>query len=371
MSTELSASRSRSRPSAPACRWRTRPTPTFWQVSTEAEFLKGDVENLSIDGYGRLTLGPTDDARSTRPARRSSGRWSAAPDGSIVRRQRQRRPGLPIDPTGKGTVFFDAEELEVHALALAPGGGLYVGTSPDGKIYKVDAAGKASVFFDPPDKYIWSLAVDKAGNVFAATGDKGVVYKITPDGKGASFYQTKATHAMSLAFDARRPAARRHRVARPRVPARRERQAVRAARLAATTRSTRCAWTRRATSTPRRSADRGGAATPHAPPPRSPAPRRRSRRPSPTEITVDRGRGAVAARHGGATGVRSRTARAADRRPARVYRITARRRVGSDLGARARTRRTTSRSSRRQRARRHRQQGQDLSPRRRSACSRR
>ena len=32
--------------------------PTFWQVSNEAEFAKGDVENLSIDGYGRLTLGP-------------------------------------------------------------------------------------------------------------------------------------------------------------------------------------------------------------------------------------------------------------------------------------------------------------------------
>ena len=33
--------------------------PTFWQVSTEADFLRGDVENLSIDTYGRLTLGPT------------------------------------------------------------------------------------------------------------------------------------------------------------------------------------------------------------------------------------------------------------------------------------------------------------------------
>ena len=32
--------------------------PTFWQVGTEAEFLKGEVENLSIDSYGRLTLGP-------------------------------------------------------------------------------------------------------------------------------------------------------------------------------------------------------------------------------------------------------------------------------------------------------------------------
>ena len=33
--------------------------PTFWQVSTEAELLRGDVENLAIDSFGRLTLGPT------------------------------------------------------------------------------------------------------------------------------------------------------------------------------------------------------------------------------------------------------------------------------------------------------------------------
>jgi WD40 repeat protein len=98
-------------------------------------------------------------------------------------------------------VFFDAEELEVHAIALAPGGGIYVATSPDGKIYKVNDAGAGVVFFDPSDRYIWSLAVDPAGNVYAGTGDKGVIYKITPDGRGSAFYATKATHVMSLAFD--------------------------------------------------------------------------------------------------------------------------------------------------------------------------
>ena len=61
-----------------------------------------------------------------------------------VCRQRQRRAGVPHRRrAARARVFFDAEELEVHALALAPGGGLYVGTSPDGKIYKVDADGQA------------------------------------------------------------------------------------------------------------------------------------------------------------------------------------------------------------------------------------
>src|SRR5687768_13884882 len=33
-------------------------TPTFWTVSTQADFLKGDVEDLSIDSDGRVFLGP-------------------------------------------------------------------------------------------------------------------------------------------------------------------------------------------------------------------------------------------------------------------------------------------------------------------------
>ncbi|HEY7187457.1 MAG TPA: hypothetical protein VH436_12975 [Vicinamibacterales bacterium] len=174
--------------------------PTFWQVSTEADFLRGDVENLAIDSFGRLMLGPT----STQVYDSSAPfLWTvvAGPDGSIYAGSGNEGIVYKIDPSGRGSTFFDAEELEIHALAAAPGGGLYVGTSPDGKIYKVDPSGKSTVFFDPGDRYIWSVVVDRTGNVYAATGDKGVIYKITPDGKGTPFYETKATHAMTLAFD--------------------------------------------------------------------------------------------------------------------------------------------------------------------------
>ena len=174
--------------------------PTFWTVSTEGEFLRGEVENLSIDSYGRLTLGPT-----STPVYESSAPfvWTVVtgPDGSIYAGTGNEGQVFRVDASGKGGVFFDAEELEVHAIAPVAGGGIYAASSPNGKIYKVDASGKGAVFFDPADRYIWSLAVDPAGNVFAATGDKGLIYKITPDGKGTVFYDTKATHAMTLAFD--------------------------------------------------------------------------------------------------------------------------------------------------------------------------
>ena len=175
--------------------------PTFWQVSTEADLLRGEVENLSIDQYGRLTLGPVSTQIYESPA---PFLWTIAqgPDGASYIGSGNEGQVLRVDATGASRVFFDADELEVHALAFGGDGTLYVGTSPDGRIYKVTPAGVSSIFFDPADRYIWSLAIDRAGNVFAATGDKGVVYRITPDGRGTAFYQTKATHAMSLAFDA-------------------------------------------------------------------------------------------------------------------------------------------------------------------------
>jgi len=174
-------------------------TPTFWTVSTQSDFLKGDVEDLSIDSDGRMFPGPSASlvAETAAPFL-----WTvvAGSDGTLWAGSGNEGQVLKVSKDGKVSTFFDAPELEVHALAAAPGGGLYVGTSPDGKIYQVAADGTSKTFFDPEGKYIWALAVDKSGNVFAATGDKGVIYKITPDGKGERFYKTNAGNVVSLAF---------------------------------------------------------------------------------------------------------------------------------------------------------------------------
>src|SRR5436190_638184 len=174
--------------------------PGFWQAATQSDFLKGDVDQLSIDEHGRLTLGPSVTRINDTGA---PFVWAALPmpDGSTLLGTGNDGKVIRVDRDGAATVFYDSPEMEVHALAAAPAGGVFVATSPDGRIYRVDARGQATTFFDPEDKYIWSLAVDRLGNLFAATGDKGVVYKITPDGKGAKFFSTKAMHAVSLAFD--------------------------------------------------------------------------------------------------------------------------------------------------------------------------
>jgi sugar lactone lactonase YvrE len=175
-------------------------TPGFWQAATQADFLRGEVENLSIDEHGRLMLGP-----ETRRVYETGAPfvWTmlAGNDGAIFLGTGNDGKVIRIDRNGVGSEFFDSTDMEVHALAPAPDGGVYVGTSPDGRVYRVDDDGQATVFFDPEDKYIWSLAVDAKGTVFIATGDKGVVYRVTADGKGAPFFETKTTHAITLAFD--------------------------------------------------------------------------------------------------------------------------------------------------------------------------
>jgi hypothetical protein len=176
-------------------------SPTFWQSSTQADFLKGQVENLSIDNDGRVLLGPASELVSDTAA---PFVWTLTRglDDSLLAGSGNDGKVFRIDKAGAMSTIFDAPELEVHALAVGRDGTLFAGTSPDGKVYRIPRAGDAgSVAFDPEDKYIWALAVDAEGTLFCATGEKGVIYRIGPDGQGEPFYQTKATHVTALAFD--------------------------------------------------------------------------------------------------------------------------------------------------------------------------
>ena len=138
-------------------------SPKFFQASTQADFLKGEVDNLSIDPRGQLVLGPALDLVYETPA---PFVWTiaAAADGTFFLGTGNDGKVYRVGPDGKGALFFTSAELEVHALAPAPNGGLYVATSPDGKIYKVDRDGKGTTFFTPDEKYIWALAIDAKGN---------------------------------------------------------------------------------------------------------------------------------------------------------------------------------------------------------------
>src|SRR6266571_8532917 len=92
-------------------------SPKFFQATTQSDFLRGDVENLSIDGHGQLTLGPATELVYETAA---PFLWSIAaqPDGTLFVGTGNEGKVFKIDPQGKGALFFDSAVLEVHALAL-------------------------------------------------------------------------------------------------------------------------------------------------------------------------------------------------------------------------------------------------------------
>jgi hypothetical protein len=84
---------------------------------------------------------------------------------------------------------FDGDRMEVifeppdanyiFAIAIDAGGSIYLGTGPEGKVYRLDALGReAELLYDSPDTSILSLAVGQDSWIYAGSDSRGLVYKI-------------------------------------------------------------------------------------------------------------------------------------------------------------------------------------------------
>jgi hypothetical protein len=177
--------------------------PQVWETDTREEMLKGEARGVSVTDAGALMLAPrftqvfdTEQAYVWSSAADAQGNvyLGTGHDGRIYR----------VGADGKGTLFYDAAELDVTALVVGRDGSLYAGTSPDGKVYRVAADGSAAVYFDPPDKYIWSLAVMSDGALAVGTGDQGKIYRVRAGGakpEDSLLADINETHIISLAVD--------------------------------------------------------------------------------------------------------------------------------------------------------------------------
>ena len=202
-------------------------SPTFWTVSSQADFLKGDVEDLSIDSDGRMFLGP---AASVLGETSAPFLWSivAGPDGSLWAGSGNEGKVLKIAKDGKVTTFFDAAELEVHAIAPAPQGGLYVATSPTGRSIRSQPTARRRRCSIPKTKHLGLASIRPA----RSTRPPATRASSTRSRRrqGHRFYKTSATNVVSLAVT--KSASSSPEPNRPaRVPNRRDRQGVRAARF--------------------------------------------------------------------------------------------------------------------------------------------
>ncbi len=177
--------------------------PRYWSVSSKADVLKGDSRGVSIGPNGTISLAP----RLTEVFKTEQQFvWSSVADasGNVYLGTGGEGKVYKVDPSGKGTLYADLDELNVAALAFGRNGELFAGTAPDGKVYRIDATGRAEPYFSPGEKYIWSLAVLSDGSLAVATGDAGKIYKVrsanaTPE--SSLLFDTSETHVISLAAD--------------------------------------------------------------------------------------------------------------------------------------------------------------------------
>jgi len=107
--------------------------PAIWETSSRAELLKGESHGVSITDTGILMLAPrfTQFFNTEQPYI-----WSTAVDsqGNIYLGTGHDGRIYRVSPDGRGSLLYDASELDVTALAVGRDGALYAGTSPDGKV---------------------------------------------------------------------------------------------------------------------------------------------------------------------------------------------------------------------------------------------
>ena len=196
-----------------------------WQQSSFDDFEKGTANGVAITSDGSLELAPSFRNLYLTP---STYTWAMDTDseGNVYVAAGSPARVYRITPQGHAGVIFAPQELQVQALVVGPHDTVYVGTSPDGKVYKierkkagssaaqessaapqsktavsVDPNYSSSVLFNPSTKYIWALALDKEGDLYVATGDHGEIFKVTPNGEHSLFFKSDDAHIRVLALD--------------------------------------------------------------------------------------------------------------------------------------------------------------------------
>ncbi len=178
--------------------------PKTWQIDEPADFLAGNLENVSLSSRAELLLAPQTQRYELDPKEADTVNTVAiGPD---------KRPYIGTGPNGmvyrmvdhEPQKFVEVPEGQVFSLLFLDDGSLLVGTGGRrGVIYRVGPDGQRSPFWEPSAvRYIWSMARDAAGNIYAATGTSGEIYKISPEGKNATkiVSLTTSKNVLTLAF---------------------------------------------------------------------------------------------------------------------------------------------------------------------------
>ncbi len=101
------------------------------------------------------------------------------------------------------TVFEPNDTSYIFAIELDKNGNIFLGTGPNGKIWRLDSKGRnPQLIYTCKDKNVLCLAAGKDGFLYAGTDIRGLVYKISPEKRTASvLYDSSENEITDLLFD--------------------------------------------------------------------------------------------------------------------------------------------------------------------------
>ena len=90
----------------------------------------------------------------------------------------------------------------IFAIAIDDAGNIYLGTGPQGKVYRLNSFGrKPQLVYDSRDKNILSLTIGRDGFVYAGSDSRGLIYRINPRTKTATvLYDSDQPEITALLF---------------------------------------------------------------------------------------------------------------------------------------------------------------------------
>ena len=170
------------------------------QTADPEQLSRGESDGVAISGAGRLSLAPLLDRLADGPFEGRPERvWAIAsdrdgnvflgtgPDGRIYR----------IGATGRVRPFSTVAEPLVTARHVTAEGRLFAGTSPGGRIWRIGPDGVGEPWGETGERYVWALAGHEDGTLFAGTGDRPGPNRLT--------FRTKPDDEISLSMQAKVP----------------------------------------------------------------------------------------------------------------------------------------------------------------------
>ncbi|HUO10926.1 MAG TPA: hypothetical protein VM008_21670 [Phycisphaerae bacterium] len=190
--------------------WGTKPQ--SFGFSNQKDYAEGKFSETVVDSYGELMLG-----RSLAPVElgesgEAVGAFAEGPDGTMyaaVSGVSGVAKIYQIDADGKkGSVVYTAPKGfgEINAMTADGSGGLLVGLSGEtAKLIRVDPkSGEGKTLFESKDvNYIWAILRGPGGEIYVGTGPHGKVYEVGANGEGEAkvVLESGQKNVMALAQD--------------------------------------------------------------------------------------------------------------------------------------------------------------------------